>query len=197
VTHAGRPGTKETITVDIDRYAMVRAVEERLAVTANERHRAQLALIREHMRAEVAQDVDAIMATITEGSRVRYRTWGVPLEWMQPESREAVRRYYLANQANGDLYLEFAIERIAVDDGLVITDGVMTSLVPGATMRSRGVAGAADDDVFAVRTRMLVSWPFDENGKLIGEETYTVPLSAERVPPGEVPGDYWDQLTRT
>jgi hypothetical protein len=61
-------------------------------------------------------------------------------------------------------------------------------------MRSRGVTSAADEDVFAVRTRMLVSWPFDENGKLIGEESYTVPLSAERVPQDEVPGDYWDQL---
>jgi hypothetical protein len=50
---------------------------------------------------------------------------------MQPERREAVRQYYLTNQANGDLYLEFVIERIALDDGPVITDGVMTSLVLG------------------------------------------------------------------
>jgi hypothetical protein len=112
---------------------------------------------------------------------------------MQPDGRDAVRQYYLNNRANGDLYLEFDIERLAVDDGLVITDGVMTSLVPGSTMRFRGIPEAAADNVFAVRTRMLVSWPFDEAGKLIGEETYTVPLAVERLSRDQVPGDYWDR----
>jgi hypothetical protein len=180
--------------MDIDRQAMVRAVQERMATTASPRHLAQLALIRDHMTAEIAQDIDAILDTITTGPAVRYRTWGVPLDWMQPASRAAVRQFYLNSQANGDLYLEYLIERIAVDDGLVITDGVMTSLVPGATMASRGFPGAADGDVFAVRTRMLVSWPFDATGKIVGEETYTVPLSAEKLPPDQVPADYWARL---
>jgi hypothetical protein len=180
--------------MDIDRHAMVRAVEDRMAATGNRQHLAQLTLIRDHMTAEIAQDIDAILDTITTGPAVRYRTWGVPLAWMQPADRDAVRQFYLNSQANGDLYLEYLIERMAVDDGLVVTDGVMTSLVPGATMAGRGFPDAADDDVFAVRARMLVSWPFDDTGKIVGEETYTVPLSAEELPSDQVPADYWTRL---
>ena len=111
----------------INRTAMIDYVDARIAQTSNPRHVEQLQVLRAHMAGEVSEDVDALLATISP-LRQQYRTWGAP-EALQPTSREAIRAFYFERQALGQLYFQFDIDRLAVADDIIITDGVMTSLV--------------------------------------------------------------------
>ena len=172
----------------INRTAMIDYMDGRIAATTDAKHRAQLEVVRAHMVGEIAEDIDALLATLSP-VRVQYRTWGAP-ESMSPASHDDVRAFYAERKALGQLYFQFDIDRLSVADGVVITDGVMNTLVPGALA---GYFGAPDPDpaaVYRATTRMLISWPFDETGLLLGEETYAVPLGIVALPPDEVPADF-------
>jgi len=171
----------------INRTAMIDYVDARIAQTSNPRHVEQLQVLRAHMAGEVSEDVDALLATISP-LRQQYRTWGAP-EDLQPASREAIRAFYLQRQALGQLYFQFDIDRLTVADGIIITDGVMTSLVPGAFVTGMGQQTSQPGAVHELTVRMLISWPFDESGLLVGEETYSAIIAVRPLAPSEIPAD--------
>ena len=151
----------------INRTAMIDYVDARIAQTSNPKHVEQLKVLRAHMAGEVSEDVDALLATISP-LRQQYRTWGAP-EDLQPASREAIRAFYFQRQALGQLYFQFDIDRLTVADDIIIiiiTDGVMTSLIPGAFVAGTGQQTSQPEAVHELKMRMLISWPFDETGLL-------------------------------
>jgi hypothetical protein len=169
----------------INRTAMIDYVDARIAQTSNPKHVEQLKVLRAHMAGEVSEDVDALLATISP-LRQQYRTWGAP-EDLQPASREAIRAFYLQRQALGQLYFQFDIDRLTVADDIIITEGVMTSLVPGAFVAGMGLQTSQPEAVHELKTRMLISWPFDETGLLTGEETYAAVIAARPLTGSEIP----------
>jgi hypothetical protein len=171
----------------INRTAMIDYVDARIAQTSNPRHVEQLQVLRAHMVGEVSEDVDALLATISP-LRQQYRTWGAP-EDLQPASREAIRAFYFERQALGQLYFQFDIDRLTVADDIIITDGVMTSLVPGAFVTGMGQQTSHPEAVHELTTRMLISWPFDESGLLVGEETYSTVVAVRPLADSEIPAD--------
>jgi hypothetical protein len=173
--------------VTINRTAMIDYVDARIARTSNQKHVEQLRVLRAHMAGEVSEDVDALLATISP-LRQQYRTWGAP-EDLQPASREAIRAFYFQRQAQGQLYFQFDIDRLTVADDIIITDGVMTSFVPGTFVAGMGQQTSHPEAVHELTMRMLISWPFDETGLLVGEETYSTviavrPLADSKIPAG-------------
>jgi len=170
--------------IELDRWAMVRVTEARLARTRDPRHRRNLGLLIDHMRAEIAADVDALLATVSPD--VAYRTHGAGPE-LQPVGREAVADFYRERASAGHLYFEFAIEYLAVDDDVLVTDGVMTSLIPA---RSMPAVAADDGTVYKLVTRMSISWPIAVDGLLAGEHSHSTVLSFEPVAAQELPSDY-------
>lgn len=171
----------------INRTAMIDFVDARIEQTSNPRHVEQLRVLRAHMMGEVSEDVDALLATISP-LRQQYRTWGAP-EDLQPASREAIRAFYFERQALGQLYFQFDIDRLTVADDIIITDGVMTSLVPGAFVTGMGQQTSHPEAVHELTTRMLISWPFDESGLLVGEETYSTVVAVRPLTDSEIPAD--------
>jgi hypothetical protein len=101
-------------------------VEERLAVTTNERHRQVLSVVLEHMKAEAEPDMDRLMATLAPNPD--YHFWYANMD-MGPKTTEGVRAYYEAFVASGANHLVFEIDRLAVDDDLVMTDAYQTGPV--------------------------------------------------------------------
>jgi hypothetical protein len=172
----------------INRHSMVDYVDGVIAATTDEKHLQMLRVLRAHMAAETAGDVDALMATISL-HRVQYRTWGAP-EDLSPSSREGVAEFYRQRRAQGMLYLEYDIERLTMGDDILITDGITTMLMPGTALAQMGWTDADPASVHELTSRMCISWPFDESGLLIGEETYAVPLAMRALEPGEVPTDF-------
>jgi len=112
-------------------------VEDRLAVTTNERHRQVLGVVLEHMKAEAEPDMDRLMATLSPNPD--YPFWYANAD-MGPKTTEGVRAYYEAFVASGANHLVFEIDRLAVDDDLVMTEGWMKMIYPGAAAQGIGYA---------------------------------------------------------
>ncbi|MFE2093457.1 hypothetical protein [Streptomyces sp. NPDC059460] len=172
----------------INRTAMIDYIDARIKQTDNPKHIEQLTMLRAHMVGEVNEDVDALLATISP-LRQQYRSWGSP-EDMQPASREEIRTFYIERQALGQLYFQFDIDRLTVADDIIITDGVMTSLFPGATVVGMGLQTPQPEAVHEVTIRTIISWPFDENGLIVGEETYSVVTGSRPLADAEIPADF-------
>jgi hypothetical protein len=174
------------IDMTINRTAMIDYVDARIAQTSNPKHVEQLKVLRAHIVGEVSEDVDALLATVSP-LRQQYRMWGAP-EDLQPASREAIRAFYFQRQALGQLYFQFDIDRLTVaDDIIIITDGVMTSFIPGAFVAGTGQQTSQPEAVHELKMRMLISWPFDETSLLIGEETYSAVIAVRPLADSEIP----------
>ncbi|ONH59105.1 hypothetical protein CcI49_18350 [Frankia sp. CcI49] len=172
----------------LHRSAMVESLDARIEVTGDERHRANLAVVREHMVGEIAEDIDALLRTLSPDPV--YHTWGAAPE-LSPQGTERVRRFYEERAAAGHLYFQYDIEHLVVTDDIVVTDGVMTSLVPARGMLQYGIPD--DDTVYKLVVRMAIFWPIDPDGLVIGEESHSSLLSFDAVDPADLPTDFPSQ----
>ncbi len=68
--------------------------------------------------------------------------------------------------------LEFDIERIVVDHDTVVTEGWIHAINLGAVARARGWDVDDDDASYVVSQRVVIFWPFDEEGRMLGEDGY-------------------------
>jgi hypothetical protein len=177
----------------IDRTKMFGLLEERIAKTTNPRHLMMLNRVLQHAKGEAALDVDLVMSTLT--ANPRYVAWGAPAD-MSPVGREAVRSFYEETiVAGGQYFLELDMDRIVVDDDTLVTEGNFRSLYYGADAAKRGFPVEDPEGFYVLSMRMLIVWPFDAEGFIIGEETYaatTTPDFLKKVDATEVPTEFLD-----
>jgi len=171
--------------------------EAYLAAATTARQRRMLTLVQAHARAEVERDLDGLMATLVPDPSYRFWIMGKDLG---PKGYDAVRTYYADYVAGGGAVLESTIERLVVDDSVVVQEGYIRNLLPAAVARRRGYPVPEDVAHVLVRFRSLVLWPFDDGDDdsclLIGEDSYA-PLDLEAwesVADAELPGYYLDYL---
>jgi len=142
------------------------AVERRMAVEADLRVRLLLENVRNHMRAELREQLDPLMATLVDDPI--YHFHGMP-GFESLRGRKAVEDYYRTMFVSGRMNAEFLVERIIADHDTVVTEGTMISLG-----RSNGVelAPLSGQMTSVIRTPLLVVWPAAADGRLIGENIY-------------------------
>ena len=163
-------------------------LEERLARTTNPRHRQMLQVVIDHAKAESSGDVDGLMATLSDDPQ--YHFWSNGQDW-GPKGRDGVRAFYESFVASGAGFFESHKARTVVDDENVVTESVMRGIVPGTVAQARGCAVEDVNGHYLVTARTAIFWPFDEDGKLIGEDSYgSSDGSVERVPDDELPAEY-------
>lgn len=144
-------------------------VEERLATETDPILRRNLETVLAHMRAEASLDLDALMDTVSE--RAHYHFYGeAGAEYV---GKAAVRQFYVDFAASDATRLEFDVDRLVVDKHCVVTEGIMRMAYPGKTLREMGIDVDDADAYYLYEARMNILWPFDENGKAIGEDSYT------------------------
>ena len=179
--------------IDFDQSVIWQQLEERLAKTENPRHRQMLQTVIDHGKAEAAGDVPAMLATLNDDPQ--YHFWGQGRDW-GPKGLDAVRAYYVGFVASGAGFFESRKDRIVVDDGCVVTENAMRGIIPGAIARARGYDVDDVDGHYLVTNRVVVLWPFDESGALIGEDSYgTSDLTdIQRVPDDDLPEAYREML---
>lgn len=172
-----------------DRLLGVKRVDERLAVTVNERHRAMLEVLREHLIAEADLDLDGLLSTLVD--EPKYHLWGSGRD-TGPKGRDAVARYYTALVAARRGVLEYDIERFVIDDETIVTEGFIRAYQHGPVAAEFGYAVPALDAHYIVRYRALVLWPFDAEVRLLGEDGYggVDPGDFVRVEPADLPDEY-------
>jgi hypothetical protein len=143
------------------------------------------------MKAETIGDLDGLMATITTKREPHYHAYGTDDPVLNPKGRDAVRQFYAAFVASGAVKLELDVERLLVDDEHVVTEGVMKIAYPGNLLRLMGHAVPDPDASYLFQTRMCVIWPMDEDGLVIGEDTYTsgdgfAGIAGRKLGPGDI-----------
>jgi hypothetical protein len=177
----------------IDRTKMFRLLEERIAKTTNPRHLLMLNRVLQHARGEAGLDLDLVMSTLSPDPR--YVAWGAPAD-MSPVGRQAVRTFYEQTIVQGgQFFLELDMDRIVVDDDTIVTEGNFRSLYYGADAAQRGFPVDDPEGFYLLSLRMLIVWPFDAEGFIIGEETYsavTTPDFLKKVETSEVPQELRD-----
>jgi hypothetical protein len=79
-----------------------------------------------------------------------------------------------------------------VDDDVVVTEGVMRIAYPGNVLKLMGHAVDDTEAFYLFETRMCVMWPMDEEGRILGEDTYTgddgfVDILERKLEPADLP----------
>ena len=181
------------MTISIDQSLSSRIIEERLARTESPRHRKMLQTLIDHLRAEEHQSLDELMSTLVPAPA--YHFWKNGSDY-GPKGADAVRTYYSALVEAKRGILEFAIERIVLDDDNIVTEGTIRAFQTGAVARGFGFNVSDDDATYLVPYRAVIFWPFDAVGDMLGEDGYTTldADAAELVAPGELPAVYLAQF---
>lgn len=154
----------------IDQTRTWAAVEARLATETDPTLRRNLELLLAHMKAESAGDLDGLLATLADDAS--YHAYGAPPE-ASPQGKAAVRKFYEDFIASGATRLQFDVERLVVDKHCILTEGLMRMAYPGSTLAARGVPVDDPGAYYLYEARMATLWPFDDDGLIIGEDTYT------------------------
>jgi hypothetical protein len=149
-----------------------RKVEERLKWETEPRRRRNLATVLAHMKAETVGDLEGLMATITTRHEPQYHAYGTEDPVLNPKGRDAVRQFYAAFVAAGAVKLELDVDRLVVDEDCVVTEGLMKIAYPGQLLKLMGHEVPDESAAYLFRTRMCIVWPMDEDGLVIGEDTY-------------------------
>jgi hypothetical protein len=68
--------------------------------------------------------------------------------------------------------LEFDITRIVVDDYNIVTEGWIRAINLGSVARARGYDVDDDAASYLVTQRVVIFWPFNEEGLMLGEDGY-------------------------
>jgi hypothetical protein len=173
----------------IDPNAGRKAVEARLATTTNERHRTMLQTVADHLAAEAGGTVEGLLATLVP--EPQYKMWANGSDH-GPKGLAAVKAYYEALVASRRGHLEYALDRIVVDDDAVVTEGYITAYQPGRAAKEFGFKVDQVDATYLVVYRAIIIWPFDADARMIGEEGYATwnAESAVVVPSEELPEAY-------
>jgi hypothetical protein len=172
-----------------------RALEERRDRTQRARQRTLLQTVIDHVKAEVGLSIDGLMNTLVVEPQYHFWIGGRDLG---PKGYAQVRAYYENFVVEGGAVFESIKERIVVDDATISHEGQMRNLVSGAIAKRRGYTIPDESGHYLVLFRNVVWWSFDEAGKALGEDSYTVmhPDDWERIPDDELPICYLDYLER-
>ena len=164
-----------------DQAVSWRDLELRLAETSDPRHRKLIQTVIDHSKAEAVGDVEGLMATLC--ANPRYHFWTDGKDW-GPKGYDAVRKYYTDYAASGAGFFESRKVRIVVDDNGIVTESDFRNLVSGRLAERMGHRVDDPDGHYVTRHRIVLLWPFDEAGQLIGEDSYS---SSDRTIIEEVP----------
>lgn len=166
-----------------------RRIRERLATTDSARQRAMLETVAEHLDAETEMSLDRLLATLAP--EPKYHLWANGADY-GPKSREGVIDYYsqLVSERRG--VLEFDIDRIVVDDRCVVTEGWIRAINKGAIAKTRGWIVDDDNGDYLVTQRVVIFWPFNEAGQMVGEDGYANldPRAVRKLDESELPDNY-------
>ena len=155
----------------IDQAVTWRKVEERLETETDPILRRNLEVVLAHMKAESAGDIDGLLDTLSDA--VHYHAYGAPDPASSPVGKDGVRGFYERFVASGAGRLQLDIDRLVVDRDCILTEGVMRMAYPGRTLQAMGITVDDPDAHYLYEARMATLWPFDAEGKVLGEDTYT------------------------
>ena len=148
-----------------------RMLDELLEKEKSTDKRHMLGQIKLHMQTETGGDLDGLMNTLT--AEPIYHQWGADGSESGPKNRAELEEFYRNLIASGANQFEYAIERVVVGADCVVTEGDIRIPFSGEMLQSMGLKVDVDAR-YATAGRCVTFWPFDADGKIIGEDIYTM-----------------------
>lgn len=149
--------------------------EKLLAEEHDPRRRQILETLVAHSKAEAAADFEALMATVSP--RAHYHSYATDDEAVNeaqsPQGKDGVAAYYRAIVESGCHHIEHDVERMAVGRDALTTEGQLKMAYPGAVLAAMGIAVPDPDALYLYQQRLLIVWEFDEEGRVICEDSYS------------------------
>ena len=179
----------------IEPAVAARRLRERLAKTESVRQRAMLETVIEHLEAEEAMSLDRLLATLAP--EPKYHLWANGADY-GPKSRDGVAAYYTQLVADNRAVLEFDIDRIVADDDCVVTEGWIRAINKGVIAKARGWIVDDDDADYLVTQRVVIFWPFNEAGQMVGEDGYANldPRAVRQLDESDLPETYTARVAK-
>ena len=147
------------------------AVQELIEVTENPRHRYLLQAYDRHRNLEHAGRYEEIFAPemTVEHPVYRFNMLGQPPIVLA--GRDQVEPMYRLWAETNQCIFYNESEAVAVGDWMVVSTMVGYQQTLGATLAAGGVE-ADEGAVYLVRGRVAMIWPYDERGRLVGENVW-------------------------
>ena len=148
-----------------------------------------LRAVAEHIDAEVAGDLDRLMATLVP--EPVYHIWGASKS-VGPQGFDQVQDNYRALIRSGKNRLAYDVTRVVADTSCVVTEGHFRLAYPGAVLPATALSTGEpilDDHWYLVEYKCVVLWPMDTDGRILGEELYAgeAPRVLRHLDDGELP----------
>jgi hypothetical protein len=178
--------------LDFDQTRTWAALEAMLP-TGSSRRDAMLGTVIAHMKAEVRRDIDGLMATLVPAPQ--YHFWSGTSEH-GPKGWAAVRDFYEDFARSGGAILQSPKDRIVLDDRSIAMEGTSTTIARGDLALRRGFDVPTVDGYYAIRTRQVVFWSFDDAALAYGEDSYTVvnPQDFDHIAVRDLPQAYVEYM---
>jgi hypothetical protein len=132
----------------------------------------------------------------TISPRANYKLWVDGVD-RGPKGFEAIHQWYVDQNIRRQrtFVIEYDLERVVVDDDVVVTEGQMNVVVDAKYATKFFNVKCEPDDVLLQSFRQVVFWPVDENSKLLGEDFYTSGMAGEgafrKLELHEIPDDWY------
>ena len=193
--YVGRILDKRPIPMaQFDPLAVARVAREHLGTIQDARRRRVLENFIEHAEAEATGNYDDLMASCSS-THQHYAIYGGS-RFGAPQSFGELETHYRGLIESNLHLIHFETEKLAVDDDVVVVEGLVHQLYPGALLGP--IFDIQIDDVDAVylaTKRTCVIFVFDSDGKGAGEHAYADgDLTADdllKLEPEEVPEVFW------
>jgi hypothetical protein len=152
------------------------AVRQLLEVTEDPRHRFLLQAYDRHRNLEMAGRYEEIFAPEMTVEHPVYH-FNLLDEKLVLNGREEVEAVYRQWTDADQCIFYVEDERLAVGDRMVVSRSLMYQQTPGAVLVASGV-DADDGATYLAKSREVMIWPYDDRGRLIGEDVWEYDESA-------------------
>ena len=146
--------------------------EKLLSDERDPRRRRNLETIVAHAKAETKPDFEALMATVAPNASYTSYAAGAGAE-NSPTGKDGVAAYYQGIVGAGCHFIEHDVERIAVGDDVITTEGDMKMAYPGAVLSAMGIEVPDESGLYVYESRLIIVWEFDEDGRVLCEDSYS------------------------
>jgi hypothetical protein len=159
--------------IDLDVTQTNRAIDELLQRTENPRHRYLLQTYHRHRNLEIAGRFEEIFVPeMTVSEPVYHFNQGrVP---RTVSGADAVRDLYALWTLTAECIFYAEDEKLAVGDHLVCSDAIAYQQHPGLALVALGHHVPGIGAHYLLRSRQLMSWEYDDRGRLVGENVWEV-----------------------
>jgi hypothetical protein len=161
------------MTLVIDPRKNWALAEKRLTEESDPRRRQILETLIAHSKAEAKPDFDALMATVAKDARYVSYTGGEGAKANSPKGKDAIQDYYSMIVGSGLNFIEHDVERMAVGQDTLSTEGDMKMAYPGSVLAAMGIEVPDPKSLYLYLDRLIIVWEFDDTGLVLCEDSYS------------------------